>query len=373
MSRDSASPSRAAKGVRVLVVDDSAFMRYLISKQLSADSAIEVAGTASDGVDALRKITTLRPDVVTLDLEMPRMDGLTALGRIMAEQPLPVILLSTLTHEGAAVTIRGLEMGAVDFVTKPAAVNVTAADSTWQQLASKVRAAADLKMRRVGLTIQARGPLVSVGGRVAAHAVSRPRRSPRIVVIGTSTGGPRALFEVVQHLPADLRAAVLIVQHMPAGFTKSLAGRLNDVSPLDVREAAEGDSVETGTVLLAPGDFHMVVRAGGRITLEKTPPIHGVRPAVDITMQSVAAVYGASTVGVVLTGMGTDGTQGAIAIRRAGGLVLSEDEATCVVYGMPRSVREAGASDRAVRLEAVAEAIVEAVSASEGEMGVTAR
>jgi len=368
--RDKA-PSMVSKPIRVLVVDDSAFMRYLISKQLSADEAVEVVATARDGVDALEKVSKLGPDVVTMDLEMPRMDGLTALERLMAETPVPVILLSSLTREGAAVTIRGLELGAVDFVTKPSPVEAAVSDSTWQQLLAKVRTAAGLKARklRLGAAVPRRpkplGTLPLPG--------KRPGGLRKVVIVGTSTGGPRALFEVVPRLPPDLPAAVLIVQHMPPGFTHSLANRLNDVSSIEVREASDGDIVRVGTALVAPGDFHMVVRRGNRVSLEKTPPLHGVRPAVDVTMESAASIYGPSTLGVVLTGMGSDGTSGAIAIRRSGGYVISEDETTCVVYGMPRSVREANATDRVVRLETVADAIVQAVSAGgEWEVARTA-
>lgn len=376
---DCAPAAKPHGTIRVLVCDDSAFMRYVISKELSADPSIEVVGTARDGLEALEKVAQLKPNVVTMDLEMPRMDGLTALDRLMREDPLPVILLSSLTQEGASVTIRGLELGAVDFEPKPSAVQATASESTWQQLIAKIKHAGGLDVRR--LRLRAPGRAGTAGDLLrpwqsrtrpastlqSAASVPRPPRTSgcrvgRVLIIGTSTGGPRALFEVVPRLPADLPAAVLLVQHMPPGFTRSLANRLNDVSPLEVREAVDGDTVETGVALLAPGDFHMTVRKGGRVALEKTPPIHGVRPSVDITMESAAAVFPGMIVGVVLTGMGMDGTNGAKAIRRSGGYIMTEDEATCVVYGMPRSVKEAGASDRVVRLEAMADAIVEAIS-----------
>lgn len=369
--------ARNEKGIRVLVVDDSAYMRYVISKELSSDPMVEVVGMASDGIDALQKIAQLRPDVVTMDLEMPRLDGLAALERIMREEPVPVILLSSWSQEGAAVTIRALELGAADFVPKPSVVQASSSGGIWQQLLMKVKAAGGLKARPLGERIQGgQQPAREVQGPAAqslSPARPRPCRADRVVVVGTSTGGPRALFEVVPRLPADLPAAVLLVQHMPPGFTRSLAQRLNDVSALEVREAAEGDSVEAGLALLAPGDLHMTVRRGCRIALEKSPPVHGVRPSVDVTMESAASIYGASTLGVVLTGMGTDGTSGAIAIRRAGGFVMAEDEATCVVYGMPRSVWEAGAADRVVRLEAMAGAIVDAVSRTTREVGTVAR
>ncbi|MCL4370474.1 MAG: chemotaxis response regulator protein-glutamate methylesterase [Chloroflexi bacterium] len=374
--QDGLRVARSEKETRVLVVDDSAFMRYIISKELSADPAILVVGMARDGLDALQKIPQLRPDVVTMDLEMPRMDGLTALEKIMTEMPVPVILLSSWSQEGAAVTIRGLELGAADFVPKPSAVQAAASDAVWHQLIAKVKGAGSLDGRRLGNKNRLGSQRVrEVTERAAQPAPSvRPAaKAEKVVVIGTSTGGPRALFEVVPRLPAGLQAGVLLVQHMPPGFTRSLASRLNDVSRLQVREAAEGDLVQTGLALLAPGDFHLTVRRGGRIALEKTPAVHGVRPSVDITMEAAASVYGAFTVGVVLTGMGVDGTSGALAIRRAGGLVMAEDESTCVVYGMPRSVCEAGAANRVVRLEAMAEAIVDAVSGEKKEVGTSKR
>ncbi len=375
--QDALRVGRVEKSIRVLVVDDSAFMRYVISKELSADPSLQVVGMAHDGIDALQKIAQLKPDVVTMDLEMPRMDGLTALERIMREEPVPVILLSTWSQEGAAVTIRALELGAADFVPKPSAFQATSSDAVWHQLVAKVKGAGSLDGRRLGT--KPRG-IPQRPREIGAPAVqplaslrSKSSRAEKVVVVGTSTGGPRALFEVVPRLPADLPAAVLLVQHMPPGFTRSLAHRLNDVSPLQVREACEGDVVETGLALLAPGDFHMTVRRGGRIALEKTPPVHGVRPSVDVTMEAAASVFGASTTGVILTGMGNDGTSGAIAIRRAGGLVMAEDESTCVVYGMPRSVREAGAANRVVRLEGMAEAIVDAVSGNTKEVGASTK
>ncbi len=359
----------AEAAVRVLVVDDSAFMRYVVSKELSADPSIKVVGMARDGLDALQKVGELKPDVVTMDLEMPRMDGLTALGRLMSENPVPVVLLSSLTQEGAAVTIHGLELGAADFVTKPSTVQAASSVETWQVLLVKVKAAARLDVRRLR-TRSTQAPRVTPRPPVQIAAPREQLKKPgRLVVVGTSTGGPRALFDVIPRLPSSLDAAVVVVQHMPPGFTRSLASRLNDVSPLEVKEAEDGDQIALGRALLAPGDFHMVVKRGGRIGLERSPSLHGVRPAVDVTMESAASVFGARTVGVVLTGMGRDGTAGALSIRRAGGVVVAEDETTCVVYGMPRSAYEAGAVNKVVRLERVADAIVQAVSTLPREAG----
>lgn len=359
--------------IRVLIVDDSAYMRFTLGKALSAHPGLEVVGAAHDGQEALELIPKLQPDVITLDVEMPRLDGLSTLRQIMARWPRPVIMLSSLTTEGARETILALTWGAVDFVAKPATkANVAA---IMDEVIAKIQAAAQARVRArpPALTSFAPSPLSTdgsqpgsgegVGGRGRRESKStRPLRlRDRVVVIGASTGGPGALHTVIPDLPADLPAAVLIVQHMPVGFTRSLAERLDSVSALAIKEAAPGDALEVGRALLAPGGFHMTVDENGRIALNQNPAVHGVRPAVDVTMASVAQRYGAATIGVVLTGMGRDGTNGALLIRSAGGQVIAEDESTCVVWGMPRSVVEAGAADVVVPLPQMATAIERAV------------
>ncbi len=358
------------KPIRVLIVDDSAYMRFTLGRALSAAPGLEVVGAAHDGQEALELIPKLQPDVVTLDVEMPRLDGLSTLRQIMARWPRPVIMLSSLTTEGARETILALTWGAVDFVAKPATKANLAA--IMDEVIAKIQAAAQARVRAGPSTLTS--PSLShpvpgfnpVGRGVTEgrgeNKSTRPlRMRDRVVVIGASTGGPGALQTVVADLPADLPAAVLIVQHMPVGFTRSLAERLDSVSALAVNEAAPGDALEVGRALLAPGGFHMTVDENGRIALNQNPPVHGVRPAVDVTMASVAQRYGSATIGVVLTGMGRDGTNGALLIRSAGGQVIAEDESTCVVWGMPRSVVEAGAADRVVPLPQVAAAIERAV------------
>jgi two-component system, chemotaxis family, protein-glutamate methylesterase/glutaminase len=351
--------------IRVLIVDDSAFMRRIISEAITAEPDMEVAGQAINGLDALIKVEQTQPDVVTLDVEMPEMDGLAALRHLMARYPRPVIMLSSLTQAGAVTTIRALTIGAVDFVAKPSGSISLDFHHVREDLIQKIRTAARARIH---------APIA----RPPAGAAPRPapvvpanRRPPALlgvaafdslVAIGTSTGGPRALSTVVPGLADDGRTAYLIVQHMPAGFTRSLAERLDSTSSLHVREAEQGDRLAAGTVLVAPGDFHLQVSGHGTVQLFQGPRVHGVRPSVDVMLESVAQHYGARVVSAILTGMGVDGADGAVAVRAKGGFVIAEDEATCVVWGMPRAVAERGAANRIVRLENVSTAIAEAVA-----------
>lgn len=362
-----------ANPVRVLVVDDSPFMRYTIAKHLATDPNILVVGSAQDGMDALSKIPALTPDVVTLDVEMPRMDGLTTLEHIMHDCPTPVVMLSSLTQRGANTTIQALMKGAVDFVAKPTTSTDMRAVVT--ELTGKIKAAAGSMSGKIKTNGR------SKKSKDAAHTLvesSRPASDPApqkvkklglrpfkegdpVVVIGASTGGPRALQKVLSGLPADLSAAVAVVQHMPPGFTRSLAQRLNDLSGLTVQEASEGDRLALGMVLLAPGDFHLKFQPGKKIGLDHGPRRNHVRPAVDVAMESAAELYNSAVIGVVLTGMGSDGAAGAGCIKQAGGQVIAEHKSTTVVYGMPRSVVEADLADKIVPLPDVASAIVKMV------------
>ena len=346
--------SAGARGVRVLIVDDSNFAKRMIAKHLSADQGIEIIGYASDGRDAIEKVRSLNPDVVTLDLQMPGMDGLTALRHIMAECPVPVVVVSSHAGQDAQPTIEALELGAVDFFLKPSPANPVGVDGTGTNLAQKVKQAAKIPRPRLGYIARrvSGTPAVGRGKPRAARDLNR------VVVIGASTGGPRALCAVVPVLPADIPAAILIVQHMPPEFTGSLAKRLGDMSQIAVREARTGDSIQRGLGLVAPGGFHMVVTGDGDIGLNQDPLVCNVRPSVDVTMQSVTRAYGARCLGVVLTGMGSDGSDGAAAIKAAGGGVVVEAESTCTVYGMPKSVVDAGNADKIVPLHEMAEEIV---------------
>jgi two-component system chemotaxis response regulator CheB len=346
--------------IRVLVVDDSAFMRHTIARHLADDGRIEVVGTARDGLEALAQVGALRPDVVTLDVEMPRLDGLATLRRLMAERPVPVVMLSSATQDGAATTIRALELGAVDFVPKPSGSLSLDLYKVKDQLRAAIRRASLSRVPRSGPPVPA----------VRHGRTSTPGTAvERVVVIGASTGGPRALAEVVPALPADTPVALLIVQHMPAGFTRSLAERLDERAQIRVREAQAGDALTPGLALVAPGGYHLTLDATRRVRLHRSPPVHGVRPSVDVTLQSVVNAYGRRTVGVILTGMGTDGSVGAALIHEAGGTVIAEDASTCVVYGMPRAVVEAGTADRVAPLSRIAQSIMEAVMSPEGGQG----
>lgn len=339
--------------LRVLVVDDSAFFRRLIGEVLGRDPGLRVTGVARDGRDAVEKTKILRPDVVTLDVNMPELNGLEALRRIMREAPTPVVMLSSLTTEGAEETIQALQEGAVDFLCKPA---LAQAGGAWQEeLVAKVKVAARANLGRPGAARRPVHPMAqapSGGGR---------KGGALIVAIGTSTGGPKALQEVIPRLPGSLPVGVLVVQHMPAGFTRTLAQRLDAASPLRVKEAEHGEAVRPGTVYIAPGDYHLRVNSRGELQVGQDPPIASLRPSVDALFESVAEVYGPGTVAAVLTGMGSDGTRGAGLIKRAGGWVVAEDQSTCVVYGMPRSVIEEGYADRVAPLPEIAGELVKAV------------
>jgi len=350
--------------IKVLVVDDSAFMRYSLGQSLNEMPEIKVIGSARDGLEALELIPQLQPDVVTLDVEMPRLDGLSTLRQIMTNFPRPVIMLSSLTKEGTVETIQALTFGAVDFVAKPAAQ--TGIRSLIPEIAGKIVRASQARVYPVTPRAQrVSTPAASLAAQAGLDAKKiRPvRKNEPIVMIGTSTGGPRALNEVVPALPADLAAGVIIVQHMPAGFTRSLAERLNLISKIKVKEGEPGDQPMVGQALLAPGGFHMVLDENDKFTLNQKPAVHGVRPSVDVTLLSLVQRYGKSVISVILTGMGSDGTNGATLVHSMGGHVIAEHESTCVVWGMPRSVYEAGASDEILPLPEIAGAIERAVKA----------
>lgn len=346
--------------IRVLVVDDSAFMRYTIAKHLENDGGISVVGSARDGVDALTKVPVLSPDVITMDVEMPRMDGLTALQRIMTECPTPVVMLSSLTQSGTRTTIQAIMRGAVDFVPKPTAS--TDMPLVIEELISKIKTAAGARraLQRLPARLLSSAETVPLQNQTKVE-LRHFRSGDPIIIIGASTGGPRALQQVLSGLPADLPAAVVIIQHMPPGFTRSLAQRLNENSPLTIQEAQDGDRLAQGLALLAPGDFHLQFKGDNQVALDHGPRRQHVRPAVDVTMEAASERYRSSVIGVVLTGMGSDGTAGSGYIKAAGGQVIVEHESTSLVYGMPRSVVEAGWADRVVPLPEVASTLIEVI------------
>ncbi len=349
--------------IRVLVVDDSAFMRHAVGRLITESGDMTVVGTASNGEEGLRAAAELHPDVITLDVEMPVLDGPGMLRRLMTSNPTRVVMLSSLTTEGAAVTLDALDAGAIDFVAKPGGSLSIDVGRVAGDLVAKVRAAASMS----------EGAFLGHRSRVAKRAALRPAAAPppaaarpsrigataarRLVVIASSTGGPSALNAVVPLLPDGLAAGVLIVQHMPPGFTASLADRLRASGKIPVHEAAPNDLVVDGEGLLAPGDFHMISSASGRIQLSTLPPVNGVRPAADVTLQAVAPVWRERMLCVVLTGMGADGREGARQVKAHGGTVFAQDRESSAVWGMPGSVVEAGLADRVVPLDRMAEAI----------------
>lgn len=337
----------------MLIVDDSALMRRMIGDILASDPGFVVAGTARDGREAVQEVERLRPDVVTLDIEMPVMDGLRALEEIMARRPTPVVMLSSRTRHGAAETLRSLELGAVDFVCKPSGAISTDIDRVRDMLLTRLRLAAAAKLVPAPVRRDRPGTAAGLGPRPGG------RPAERVVVLGSSTGGPRALDEIISGLPGDLRACVLVAQHMPAGFTAAMAERLDRISALEVREAREGDSIVEGRALIGPGSRHLVVRAKGRVRVADEPPVWGVRPAADVLLRSAAEVFGRKSVGVVLTGMGKDGARGLRELRDAGGRTIAQDEATCVVYGMPKAAVEEGGVEMSLPLQQIAGRIVE--------------
>jgi two-component system chemotaxis response regulator CheB len=343
--------------IRVLVVDDSILMRSILGDMLNLPGEMSVVGLAKNGLEAIARTKELKPDVITMDVEMPKMDGITALRQIMKEQPTPVIMLSAVTKEGAWQTMMALSAGAVDFVSKPSGSISLDIDRVKGALIEKIRAVCAVS--RSKLRVAAEMPEVHKGP--ARMAV----RAKKVVVIGSSTGGPGALEQVVPRLPENLKAGILIVQHMPPGFTRSLAERLNRISAVEIKEAQDGDAILEGRALLAPGDYHMIVRkgagAGHIVSMSQEPPVHRVRPAVDVTMKSAVRNFGAGIVGVVLTGMGTDGAFGLKDIKDQGGRTIACDEKTSVIFGMPKAAIELGCVDRVEPLGNIAGAIIDMV------------
>jgi len=354
--------------IDVLVVDDSAFMRKAISRMLESDPEIRVAGVARDGEEAVRLVKRLKPHLVTLDLEMPRMGGLEALKIIMEENPTPVIILSSLSEEGAQVTLDAMELGALDFVPKNLGGTILDVMNIERNLQEKVKIFAGKKISRLktrkdlpddrSYTLAVPKSNVPAGARMTIQKTA-------VIAIGTSTGGPKALQEVLPRLPKDFPAAVLVVQHMPKAFTGPFAERMNALCHLNVKEASDGDVVTSGQIYIAPGSLHMKVvkRKPTEINIEitKYPEELLYKPSADVMMESVALVYPARSIGVIMTGMGADGLKGMLAIKKNNGRTIAQDEASCVVYGMPRAVVEAHAADKIVPLSQIAGEIMNMV------------
>src|SRR6266436_5239167 len=348
--------------IRVLVVDDSALMRKLIPAILARDSSIEVVGTAMDGAFALKKIEELKPDVVTLDLERPRMDGTETLRLIMQRAPLPVILFSTHSKEGGYATFKALAIGAVDFLAKPKDAAAGHLDNIADQLIAKIKVAKRAAGRKLPPAVIKETAAPKKGTRSALP----PRR---VIAIGISTGGPNALQYVLTQIPADFQSTIVIVQHMPEGFTEMFAKRLDECCALEVHEARSGDLLLAGRVLICPGNRHMMVRRmprGDMAILSDGPPVNGHRPSADVLFHSVAQEFALTSVGILMTGMGDDGAEGLGAIKAAGGMTIAQSEDTCVVSGMPRAAIIKGYASKIIPLDGLGAYLVSNYGAERG-------
>jgi two-component system chemotaxis response regulator CheB len=363
--------------IRVLVVDDSALMRHRLSVILGSAPGFEVAGTAANGNECLSQLRALRPDVITMDVEMPALGGLETLRRIMREQATPVIMVSSLTESGAQTTLDALSLGAVEYLAKPSTPGRETQAAFAQELLHKVGIAARVRMRQITRQISSPSPAVvslpdsghvqvalrppasAVGARSVAPLGSRRPADRPLVLIGSSTGGPQALDYLMTNLEHDLPASFLIVQHMPPLFTQSLAARLARRSGIEAREIQEDDEPRPNLILLAPGGYHATLGSNHRLHLDQTDPVHGVRPAIDRTLKSLAEHWTGPCLVVILTGMGVDGTDGARAMHRRGARIYAQDESTSIVYGMPRSVAEAGLASAILPLEKMSGAIAQ--------------
>ncbi len=338
--------------IKVLVTDDSAFMRGVITKMLESDSEIEVVGNAKNGKEAIEKLEVLKPDVMTMDIEMPVMNGLEALKYIMEKNPVPVIMFSALTQEGAEVTLEALNIGAADFIAKDFSnfsINIINKEN---ELVYKVKTVAKKK------SLYARRRFIPSKSHVATTPIKRTKYS--ILALGASTGGPPAVEHILSSLPKDFPVPVVIAQHMPRLFTKSFAQRLNNASQIEVKEAEEGERLKSGTAFIAPGDYHMSIkRKGTEVSVEfSNNPKYIYRPSVDLLFGSTAHVYGEGTLSVILTGMGNDGLAGVREIKTKKGYVIAQNEETCVVYGMPRAVVNANLADAVLPIDKIPEEII---------------
>lgn len=350
--------------IRVLIADDSLFIREILREILQSAPSLEVCGMAQNGVEVLEKVRELQPDVITLDIEMPLLSGIEVLKKIMEDSPRPVIIISSHARHGADTTLEALSLGAFDCLSKFEAGRPLNAHRFRDELISKIEAAGHAASHRAKRLMERHPPL-------ARQADNQPALVPEIVAIGTSTGGPRALQEIIPEFPPDLPVPVIIVQHMPIGFTGPLAKRLDLISEIEVREAEHGDSLDPCTVYIAPAGRQITLQhpAHSRITIALSDGFPGIlhKPSVDLMMLSVAAVYGRSSSGIILTGMGCDGLQGMTAIHRAGGITIGQDEASCTVYGMPRACAERGVLQRVVSMSEMPKEILRVLNYKGGK------
>jgi two-component system chemotaxis response regulator CheB len=357
--------STLSKKIRVLVVDDSTFMRKVLENIYNGDEQMQVVGSAKDGREAVSMAESLKPDVISMDINMPHVDGLQATAEIMTTNPKPIVIVSSESKEGAASTLRALELGAIEFVAKPSGGIDLDMQSVKDDLLRKVRMAA--KVRVVRTATRLASSIQSAGGsaKPILPAKASPRPSPAasdqrfpVVVLAASTGGPATVMRIAPGFTRDFPAAVILVQHMPATFTSQYAAQLSEFTEIRVKEAESNESLTPGTLYICPGGQHLRVNSSGRIQLDGTSGrINGYLPNMDVAMESVAAYAGPLSIAAVLTGMGNDGTNGARAIKSAGGLVLAQDEATCVIFGMPGEVIKAGVVDQVLGIDDIYQAI----------------
>jgi two-component system chemotaxis response regulator CheB len=342
------------KTIKVLIIDDSAIVRKIFSQELSKYHDIEVVGTAPDPFVGRDKIVQLNPDVVTLDVEMPRMDGLTFLKKLMRYYPKPVIVVSALTQKGGKLTLEALEFGAVDVIAKPG--GSYSVENMSAQLAEKIRTASRARING--------NKHVTNEGVVSSEPIKAlGQTTHKIVAIGASTGGTEALKKVLARMPVNA-PGIVVVQHMPANFTTAFANRLNDLCQIRVKEAQDNDSVMPGTALIAPGNFHMILRRSGAryyVQVKDGPMIHHQRPAVDVLFKSTAKYAGPNSIGVILTGMGSDGAEGMLEMKNAGARTIGQDEQSCVVYGMPKEAMKLQAVEKEIPIEKIADEIIRMV------------
>lgn len=364
-------PAEDGRAVRVLVVDDSALVREVMQRALGADDSFSVV-TAADPIIATRKMAQARPDVILLDLDMPRMDGLSFLRRLMAEDPIPVVVCSVLTNGAADVAMRALDEGAVDVVTKPRVGLQGMGSGALMPLIDSLRAASQASVRRRAVAAAVAPPAAAARAPVPqARAVARPAPSDALIAVGASTGGTEALGVVLSALPEDA-PGVVVVQHMPEGFTAAFARRLDGACRVRVDEAVDGDRVERGRVVIAPGNRHLVVRREGtcwRVRVVDGPPVSRHRPSVDVLFGSVAEAAGEAAVGVLLTGMGRDGAEGLRTMKQRGARTIAQDAATCVVFGMPKEAIALDAVDEVLPLPRIAPAILERAAGASARRG----